>query len=52
MYESLLGGDTYIHTDNVVFRLPLLLQFDSHRIRHGFTAVGDLEHCVHYKVGE
>jgi len=34
----------------MVFRLPLLLQFDSHRIRHGFTAVGDLEHCVHYKV--
>ena len=35
--------------------LPLslpFLQFDSHRTRHGFTPVGELEHCVHYKVGE
>lgn len=24
--------------------------FDSHRTRHGFTPVGELEHCVHYKV--
>ena len=30
-----------------------VLQFDSrHHNRQGFTAVGELEHCVHYKVGE
>ena len=26
-------------------------QLDSHRTRHGFTAVGELEQCIHYKVG-
>ena len=32
---------------------PFVLQFDSrHHNRQGFTAVGELEHCVHYKVGE
>jgi len=24
--------------------------YDSHRTRHGYISVGDLEHCVHYRV--
>ena len=28
----------------------LFEQYDSHRTRHGFVSVGDLEHCVHYRV--
>ena len=29
-----------------------LWQLDSHRSRHGFTPVGELDQCVHFKVGE
>ena len=38
---------------NVLVRLNLYvlsLQYDSHRTRHGFVSVGDLEHCIHYRV--
>ena len=29
-----------------------LWQLDSHRSRHGFTPVGELDQCIHFKVGE
>ena len=35
----------YAHTYCIFFS-----QYDSHRTRHGFVSVGDLEHCIHYRV--
>lgn len=32
--------------------LPPCFQLDSHRSRHGFSPVGDLDQCIHFKVGE
>ncbi len=33
--------------------LLLCVQFESgHKVRNGYVSVGDLEHCIHYKVGE
>ena len=32
--------------------VPPLLQLDSHRSRHGFSSVGELDQCIHFKVGE
>ena len=35
-----------------VFLVYGTIQFDSHRTRHGFVAVGEMEQCIHYRVGE
>ena len=36
----------------IMVTCSFLRQLDSHRSRHGFTPVGELDQCVHFKVGE
>ncbi len=53
--NKILKGDDvrslHLYLPDLADCCTLSLQFDSHRTRHGFTSVGDLEQSVHYRVG-